>query len=355
MPILLLDKRKCLANIGKMAGKAKRHGLFFRPHFKTHQSAEIGNWFRDFGVSGITVSSFRMAAYFSRAGWKDILVAFPLNPLDVPALEAVSASAQLSVLLDNPAVIPSLGKLRHPVDYYIDIDTGYGRTGIEAGDHDGIAALLEAALSSGKLRFRGFYCHAGHSYRARDRRQMDGIHREALAGLAGLGDAFRQLDPIALYGDTPGCSMQEDFTGIHGITPGNFVFYDLMQWRLGSCSKEEIAVALSCPVSGKYPDGRLLVRGGAIHFSKENLDIGGRQVYGQVAEAREAGWGPAVEGVCLDSVSQEHGIIRDGAELLGQISVGDRLYILPVHSCLAANLMRSYRTLDGQNIPTMNS
>ena len=31
--------------------------LSFRPHFKTHQSAEIGSWFRDFGVTRITVSS----------------------------------------------------------------------------------------------------------------------------------------------------------------------------------------------------------------------------------------------------------------------------------------------------------
>jgi len=60
-PTLVLNKTRCLQNIELMAEKAKRHKLSFRPHFKTHQSAEIGSWFRMFGVDKITVSSVNMA------------------------------------------------------------------------------------------------------------------------------------------------------------------------------------------------------------------------------------------------------------------------------------------------------
>ena len=49
-PTLVLDKDTCLRNIERMAEKAKSKNLIFRPHFKTHQSSIIGNWFRDFGV-----------------------------------------------------------------------------------------------------------------------------------------------------------------------------------------------------------------------------------------------------------------------------------------------------------------
>ncbi len=69
-PTLLIDKRKCISNIEFMASKATRHNLFFRPHFKTHNSITVGNWFKEFGVSGITVSSVEMAQYFIKAGWK---------------------------------------------------------------------------------------------------------------------------------------------------------------------------------------------------------------------------------------------------------------------------------------------
>ncbi|RLD73544.1 MAG: alanine racemase, partial [Bacteroidetes bacterium] len=77
-PTLILNKALVLENIQFMAEKARKHHLSFRPHFKTHQSAEIGNWFKDAGVDKITVSSVSMAEYFAKHGWKDITIAFPL-------------------------------------------------------------------------------------------------------------------------------------------------------------------------------------------------------------------------------------------------------------------------------------
>jgi D-serine deaminase-like pyridoxal phosphate-dependent protein len=59
-PVLILNKERCQTNIEKMALKAKSSNIVFRPHFKTHQSAEIGEWFRKFGISCITVSSVKM-------------------------------------------------------------------------------------------------------------------------------------------------------------------------------------------------------------------------------------------------------------------------------------------------------
>ena len=80
-PTFVIDKKICLNNIEKMTQKAADNGLRFRPHFKTHQSAEIGEWFRSFGVNAITVSSLQMAKYFAANGWKDITLAFPVNIL----------------------------------------------------------------------------------------------------------------------------------------------------------------------------------------------------------------------------------------------------------------------------------
>ena len=60
-PTLLLDEVQAVKNIIYMVSKSKAHGKQFRPHFKTHQSAEIGGWFRKAGVKTITVSSVSMA------------------------------------------------------------------------------------------------------------------------------------------------------------------------------------------------------------------------------------------------------------------------------------------------------
>ena len=52
-PSLLLDKKKCLENIRMMVEKADKNDIILRPHFKTHVSSEIAEWFRDFGIDKI--------------------------------------------------------------------------------------------------------------------------------------------------------------------------------------------------------------------------------------------------------------------------------------------------------------
>jgi D-serine deaminase-like pyridoxal phosphate-dependent protein len=356
MPILLLDKEKCLRNLDKMARKASGLSLSFRPHCKTHQSAEIANWTRDFGVNSITVSSFSMARYFALAGWKDILVAFPFQPGEIAELIDISGQCKLSILVDSPAALPFLNQIPHQVDVYVDVDTGYGRTGIRTENPELMEQIIVKIQGNPHLEFRGFYCHAGHSYKFPDRAEKDKIHKKALGDLGGLKKLFGPYQPRILYGDTPNCSIQDDFGEIDEITPGNFFFYDLVQYSLGSCSLEEIAVALECPVAGLYPVyERILVHGGGIHFSKESMLHKGNPVFGRLVNRSEFGWTIPEEERYLTSLSQEHGIMEPSGKLIREVLIGDMLLFLPVHSCMSANLMREYHTLDGSRITTMNS
>ena len=50
------------------------------------------------------------------------------------------------------------------------------------------------------------------------------------------------------------------------------------------------------------------------------------------------------------SLSQEHGIVQATDTLYQRTKVGDVLLVLPVHSCLTANLLGRYLTLDGEVI-----
>jgi D-serine deaminase-like pyridoxal phosphate-dependent protein len=94
-PTLLLDSEKARRNIDTMVQKAKDGRVHFRPHFKTHQSAEIGEWFRQAGVSAITVSSVDMALYFAAHGWDDILIAFPVNTRQPKSLNKLAHEIKL--------------------------------------------------------------------------------------------------------------------------------------------------------------------------------------------------------------------------------------------------------------------
>lgn len=349
MPSLLLDKIKCLKNIERMATKARSGNLGFRPHFKTHQSAEIGDWFSDFGVSKITVSSFSMAAYFAQAGWRDILVAFPFNPLDIKQLNRLSETCKISILIDNLEILPFLTGLKNEVRFFIDIDTGYGRSGVKSDEPDQVDQIIRTYRTIKNLRFSGFYCHAGHSYIVKSQAERDKIHLKALSDLKALKDQFGGEGIEVLYGDTPNCSTQSDFRGIDELTPGNFVFYDLFQYSIGSCDVNDIAVALACPVVSKYAeDKRVLIHGGAVHFSKETVQMGGEVVFGLMVDHSRNGWAASTNHIYLSEVWQDHGIIRNWPEIYDNTRIGDLIYFLPVHSCLAANLMKSYVTVHGE-------
>jgi D-serine deaminase-like pyridoxal phosphate-dependent protein len=158
-------------------------------------------------------------------------------------------------------------------------------------------------------------------------------------------------------GDTPSCSLVDKFSGIDEIRPGNFVFYDVMQFFLGSCQENEIAVALACPIVAKYPGrNEVVVYGGAVHLSKDCIeDAEGRKIFGLVSDMLEADFGPILKQTYVSSLSQEHGIIRSKNPYLQQKQVGDILLIYPIHSCLTANLMRQYTTMEGETIKTLNS
>jgi len=357
-PTLLLDKKKCLRNIEMMCKKARQHNLLFRPHFKTHQSGQIGNWFRDYGVNRISVSSLNMAQYFADKGWDDITVAFPLNILEIEKINRLASHIRLNLLVESLEIVSQLRlKVKFPVNLFVKIDVGYHRTGLEEEDIPVIEDILNEINESDLLTFIGFLTHAGHSYHAKNITEIEKIHHESMAILNRLKKRYLKEFPdlIISIGDTPTCSIMNDFSLIDEIRPGNFVFYDLMQWRIGACSLDQIAVVMACPVVAKHPKrSEIVVYGGAVHFSKDRAILpDGREFYGLLVDLHENGWDIPDKFSYLKSLSQEHGVLKVDEEYFNKIQEGDVVGILPIHSCLTANLMKSYLTLDGEIITTM--
>jgi D-serine deaminase-like pyridoxal phosphate-dependent protein len=357
-PVLLIDRQKCYANIRRMLAKATRNGARLRPHFKTHQSAAVGEWFREFGIDRITVSSLRMAEYFARAGWDDITVAFPFNLHEIALANRLAANTQLNLLVASADTMRYLVKhAAHPLGFYLEIDTGYHRTGIPSHDHQQLDVILQIAKENQQLQFQGFLAHPGHSYESRAAKGLAEVHAAAKAQLLALKAAYRSDYPhleLSL-GDTPCCSVCEDYEGIDEMRPGNFVFYDLTQVAIGACSVDEVAVAMHCPVVACYPERQeVVIYGGGVHFSKDRLTLaGGRTIYGQVVSLGQHGWQADRSEVYLTKLSQEHGTVRGPRAYIDSLRVGDWLTVLPVHSCMTADLQSAYYDLDGKRYEIM--
>ncbi|WP_299364325.1 alanine racemase [Winogradskyella sp.] len=355
-PTLIIDKSKCLYNIKNMVSKAKRHQLQFRPHFKTHQSLEIGQWFKDYGVEKIAVSSLTMADYFSKE-WNDITVAFPTNILEIETINSLASKITLNLTVENSESVLYLKKhLTHKVNIFIQIDVGYGRTGIAPYNIDDVNFLLEELDNSPLMKFVGFLSHSGHTYKCDSEECIKDTHSRSLKVINQLKSNYHSRYPnmIVSLGDTPSCSVSEDFSGINEIRPGNFVFYDLMQYQIGSNTIKDIAVAVACPIVAKHKNrSEVVIYGGGVHFSKDRLIENGITIYGKVVEKTKNGWSKILANTFVKSLSQEHGIIKVPIQDFDSYRIGDYVLILPVHSCMTVDLMKNYLTTEGQQISTL--
>lgn len=340
-PTLLVDEEKCRRNIRKMATKAEKHNLIFRPHFKTHHSHRVAQWYKEAGVTKITCSSFGMASYFVEHGWKDITVAFPVNVLEIEILNHLAARATINIVLESNEAVDFLAdRLVYPTHAFIKIDVGTQRTGISSQDLDLIKKLVERMNQMEKVEFSGFLAHAGHSYNCRGQKEILNVHADCMEQLVRLKNLFP--DALISYGDTPTCSVADSFDPVDELRPGNFCFHDLMQYQIGSCSENEIAVAVACPVVAKHPErDELVIYGGGIHFSKDSITEDGEKIFGRVVPRVENGWGSIISDIRLDRLSQEHGIIKAPKEWIEQQKIGDLIYILPIHSCMTMNALQN--------------
>lgn len=345
-PTLLVDKEICLANVSRMSKKCAASGSSLRPHFKTHHSAEIGNWFRNFGVTTCTVSSVSMAEYFVKHGWDDVTIAFPYNPLESHDISNLATKATVNILIESEESLQfAIDRITNPVGFFIKVDVGTHRTGLDPENSTLIQKLVNSKSSN--LQFKGFLGHAGHTYGTRGVDHVQEIFSQSTGILKKLqSDHGGKIS----YGDTPSCSVLEDFSGIDEIRAGNFVFYDWMQKEIGSCSLADISVCLASPVVAVHKDrNEVVLFGGGIHLSKESILADGEKCFGKAVHLNSEGWEQQVVGN-VKKLSQEHGVVQMSSEDIAHIKVGDLIGVIPVHSCLAADLQGHYYSTDGKKI-----
>lgn len=345
-PTLLVDEAKCKSNISRMASKAASANAKLRPHFKTHHSAAIAEWYREYGVDTCTVSSVEMAFYFAKNGWNDLTIAFPFNPRESKKINEIASSNTLNVLIESVESLSfAIERLNHPINFFIKIDLGTHRTGIDPTNSYLISSIIEKSKNA-QLNFKGFLGHAGHSY-TNDHGKTRDIFNTSKGTLKELN---AQFGGIISYGDTPSCSLMDDFTGFDEIRAGNFIFYDVMQKHFGSCAIEDIGVCLASPIVAKHAErNEVVVYGGGVHLSKDFIVEDGKKSFGKVVMLSGEGWEHEVIGNVV-RLSQEHGIIEPAEGQFDRIKIGGLVGILPIHSCLAADLQGHYLSTKGNRI-----
>ena len=125
----------------------------------------------------------------------------------------------------------------------------------------------------------------------------DGSFQKFLSETGAFNDQDR-LNLLCSDASLPGsqfatAEITNDFTGVTEIRPGNFIFYDISQNSIGSCTMDQIAVCLAVPAVAVHPEERkVVVHGGAVHLSKDHIAMDdGSKNFGQVVKLNIQGWG----------------------------------------------------------------
>ncbi|MEC8194366.1 MAG: alanine racemase [Myxococcota bacterium] len=325
-PAMLVDLDRLERNCARMARRAAMLGVNLRPHVKTHKVGEIARLQAAGQFGGITVSTLAEARHFRNVGFTDITWAVPMDPRK--AREAMDLPVNL--LVDSMQAIDAIEHAASPNDapvVWLKVDCGYGRAGVDPHSAEALQ-VVERLADHPFIRFAGLLTHGGQSYAcvgpdaiARVAR----IERDAVVDFAERIRAKGWPVPGVSVGSTPTMMHVDHLDGVTEMRPGNYALFDAFQAQIGACSLDDVAASVLATVISVHPD-RAIVDAGALALSKD-AGTGGTG-FGLVLDVHDR----AQDDLTLVALSQEHGTMVGVG--VGRLSVGDRVRILPNHSCL---------------------
>jgi D-serine deaminase-like pyridoxal phosphate-dependent protein len=325
-PQVVIDRTRAQRNIDRVQQLASAAGKRLRPHAKTHKSPVIARWQIERGAAGVCCAKVGEAEVF--------------------------VGAVISIIVDHLAVArgwsDAMERAGRALDVLVKVDVGFHRCGIDPDAGDALEFIRAVAAMKG-LRLRGLLSHAGHGYHAASEDELCAIAaREAgiLTSLreraASSGIALEELS----VGATPTLRYSVRQPGLTELRPGNYVYFDRTQLALGSATLDECALTVAATVVSKPAADRIILDCGSKTLTNDQArGIAKAPGYGAVLTADGTGLDDTLT---IERLSEEHATIRVAGKT--RLEPGDRVRVLPNHSCVVSNLVDAVRLVDGDSV-----
>ena len=327
-----------------------------RPHAKTHKSPMIARWQIDRGAIGICCAKVGEAEVFANAGFTDIRLPYPINPSNAPRVIALLEKAAVSFIVDHAAVArawsAAMTAAGRTVDVLVKIDVGFHRCGIAPDLATAVPFVTEVARLPG-LNLRGLLSHAGHAYHAASAGELRQIAEDEARTLVTLADAARQagveIDELSA-GATPTARFSVEQDGLTEYRAGNYVYFDRTQVGLGAATLDDCALTVLATVVSQPSADRLVLDSGS-----KTLTSDGARGFSPLAGHGTVFRDPALPrgatpdaDLIVERLSEEHATVRVARPT--SLKPGDRVRIVPNHSCVVSNLVDQAWVVDGDRV-----
>ena len=352
-PAILVDRPRAVRNIHRVQAMASGAGLRLRPHSKTHKSPVIARWQLDAGAVGICCAKLGEAEIMAAAGIKDIRLPYPVNPSNAARVLALQERSRISIIVDHKGVAQgwsdAMTKAGRSLDVLVKVDVGFHRCGISPDDEEAAERFVQEIARLPGLNLRGLLSHAGQAYHATSESELASIAAHEADVLFSLKARLEANDvPIdeVSIGATPTFRYSVKQAGITEVRPGNYVYFDRTQVSLGAAGIDDCALTVLATVVSKPASDRIILDCG----SKTLTNDGARGIvkapgYGGVLTADGHAFDTSL---VIERLSEEHATVR--VEGTTKLEPGDRVRIVPNHSCVVSNMVDSVCLVDGHEV-----
>lgn len=339
-PCLLVDLASVRHNLATMARMLGGDLGRWRPHVKTCKIPEVLDLVLAAGVRQFKCATTREAAVLlARAPAPiDLLVAIAHHGANLRRVAELAVSFpqhRVSVLTEDPVHARDVVHGAPALGLFVDLDPGYGRSGIPLDDEARASATVRAAGPA----LRGVQCYEGH-LRGDEASRRDGsraVYGRLLNRLETFGIEAAPSFEVVTSGTPsfPFALSEERLRSYrHRVSPGTVVYWDTTSEAFGIPGFRYAVTVLTTVVSAPR-DGRITVDAGS--------------------KALDAACGDP----CALALGHEHLIARTPSEEhlpLDRIAegpvpaAGARLRLVPRHVCPTVNLADEAVLVDGDRI-----
>lgn len=335
-PSFLVNLDQLEKNIIKYQKLANENKVQLWPMLKTHKSTEITRMQIEAGATGVLVGTLDEAfAVATKSNVKNIMLAYPvLGKANIERVLELKKIAKLYIALDGiegaQDISIALGK--EEVDCLLILDSGLRRFGVTENK---IVDLANNISKFSNLKIKGICTHTGQVYGVSSAEELPQIVQEEIerstVAAKNLEKAGFNCEIIAT-GTTPTFEEAIKSEKINVSRPGNYVFFDAIQVALGVAKEEECSLTVMTTIVSKPFEDLFILDCGSKCLGLDKGAHGSSLIdgFGIVKGHSE---------LKVIGLSEEVAKVK----ILGKtnLKVGDKIEIIPNHSCSAAN-MTSY-------------
>lgn len=334
-PALCVDLDAFDANVRRMVGVCREHGVGWRPHSKCHKSIDIARRLIDAGAMGMTCAKLGEAEALAEGGVRDLLVAnLVVGAGKVARLVELRRKADPIVCMDSieqaRPISAAMADAGLRLRVLIEVDIGLHRVGVLP---EATLPLARELASLPGIELAGIMGYEGHLLTLEDPEEK---RRQIERALGILDEQARTLRAAGIPCEIVSCGGTGSYIhavrqpGITELQAGGAIFMD--NFYVQRCHVDGFQLALTVAttvVSRPAPDRAI-------------IDAGRKSLNAEIQPASVLGR----PGLTIKSLSAEHGTLNVAPEERA-LRIGDRLQLVPGYGDLTTVLHDQFLAFRG--------